>query len=225
MSSYASYAKSSGELTGAMDALIDTLDGDAQEQKLEYMRELKAVTPEALAAAADMYQKLSENGIRSTAGSASMINANADLYDVILNPFNAQDASQIALNDLPEDHPHYAAVRFVFENGFMAAQSDDAFGVDSPATVGDVCAAMYVMIGGSPNAAEEAYEFLAGYGLVPAEYALDTELTYAMSDELIIGIVSAAFGVDLESDVTEETANQIMTRGELAEQIMMLNAE
>ena len=225
MSSYASYAKSSGELTGAMTALIDTLNGDAQEQKLEYMRELKAVTPEALAAAADMYQKLSENGIRSTAGSASMINANADLYDVILNPFNAQDASQIALNDLPEDHPHYAAVRFVFENGFMAAQSDDAFGVDSPATVGDVCAAMYVMIGGSPNAAEEAYEFLAGYGLVPAEYALDTELTYAMSDELIIGIVSAAFGVDLESDVTEETANQIMTRGELAEQIMMLNAE
>ena len=225
MSSYASYAKSSGELTSAMTAVVDTLNGDSQLDKLKYMRELKAVTPEALAAAAYMYQKLSENGIRSTAGSASMINANADLYDVILNPFNAQDASQIVLADLPEDHPHYAAVRYVFENGLMAAQSDDAFGVDSPATVGDLCAAIYVMIGGSPNAAEEAYEFLAGYGLVPAEYAIDTEMTNAISDELIINIVSAVYGVVLESDVTEETANVIMTRGELAEQIKMLNEE
>ena len=225
MSSYSGYAKSSGELTGAMNAVVDVMDGKSQEETLEYMRELKAVTPEALQAAADMYQKLSENGVRSTAGSASMINANADLYDMILNPFNAQDASQVTLNDLPEDHPHYAAARFAFENGFMAAKSDDAFGVDEPATVGDVCAALYVMLGGSPNAPDEAYAFLAGYGLIPDGCEVDTELTNALSDDIIINVVAAAYGVQLESDVTAETADLTQTRGELAEQIMALNAE
>ncbi len=222
MSSYANYAKSSGELTGAMNAVVTTLNGDSQEDTLEYMRELKAVTPEALAAAADMYQKLSENGVRSTAGSASMINANADLYDVILNPFNAQDASQVVLTDLPEDHPYYTFVRYAFENGLMAAQSEDTFGVDNPGTVGDLCAAMYVMLGGDPNVPEEAYEFFAGAELIPEGCEIGTELTKGLSDELIIAFADAAYEVKLESDVTEETAGQILTRGELAEQILAL---
>ena len=229
MSSYAAYAKSSGELTGAMNALINILNGDPQDLNVEYMRELKAVTPEAIKAAADMYQKLCENGIRSTAGSASAINANAELYDVILNPFNAQDPSKIELTDLPEEHPHYAAVRFVFENGLMAPKSEDTFGVDSEATVGDLCAPLYMLIGGGPNAPEEAHAFLASYELVPADSTVDTPLTNALSDKIIIDFVAAAFGAQLESDVTEETADVVMTRGELAEQITllqnMLNAE
>ncbi len=223
MSSYAVYAKSSGELTGAMNAVVTTMNGDKQEDTLEYMRELKAVTPEAVKAAADMFQKLSENGVRSTAGSAAMINANADLYDVILNPFNAKDATQVSLTDLPEDHPHYAAARYVFENGLMAPLTDDTFGVEDPATVGDVSAALYAMIGGAPNAPDEAFQFLAQNGLMPDGYTVETQLTNAMSDDFIISFVAAAAGVQLESDVTEETADVLQTRGELAEQIMMLN--
>lgn len=181
------------------------------------------VTPEAVKAAADMFQKLSENGVRSTAGSAAMINANADLYDVILNPFNAKDATQVSLTDLPEDHPHYAAARYVFENGLMAPLTDDTFGVEDPATVGDVSAALYTMIGGAPNAPDEAFQFLAQNGLMPDGYTVETQLTNAMSDDFIISFVAAAAGVQLESDVTEETADVLQTRGELAEQIMMLN--
>ena len=160
--------------------------------------------------------------MRSTAGSAAAINANADLYDVILNPFNAQDASQTVFTDLPEDHPHYAAVRFAFENGYMAAQGEDVFGTDSEANVGDLCATLYVIAGGGPNAPEEGYQLLAQYGMVPADVTPDMPLTNKLCDTIIINFVSLAYGVQLESDVTEETADLVMTRGELAEQIKAL---
>ena len=225
MSAYAGYAKSSGELTSAMDAVVGTLNGDPKDQKLEYMRELKAVTPEALTAAADMYQKLCENGTRSTAGSASAINANADLYEVILNPFNAQDASQVVLTDVPEDNAHYKAVRHVFENSYMAPLTDDTFGVDDPATLGDLCAALYVLIGGNPNQPADAHAFLAGYGLVPADSTPETPLTNQLSDSVIIDYAMAVFGVEMTSDVTEENADAVMTRGELAEEVYVLTAD
>ena len=106
LSAYSGFAMPEGELTGAMSAVVGILNGDSQEDTLEYMRELKAVTPEALQTAADMYEKLCENGVRSTAGSASMINANADLYEVILNPFNAKDATAKKRYGVIADYMH-----------------------------------------------------------------------------------------------------------------------
>ncbi|MDO5326992.1 MAG: insulinase family protein [Clostridia bacterium] len=220
LNSYASLAKGSGELTGANDAVDRTVSG-LENKTLEYMRQLKTVTPEAVKAAAEIYQKLWDNGVHSTAGSASAINANADLYDVILNPFGAVDASEVELTDVTEGGEYYEAVRFVFENGLMAANYEDAFGVDDPATAGDLVGALYVMIGGTPNAPEEAIAYLGQFGIVPEGVTADTVITNGMSDEIFVNF-GAAVGLPLEADAPNETTDQPITRGALAEQIQML---
>ena len=221
MSSYSELAMSAGELTGAISAIEDALAGKNPERVLDYMRQLKAVTPETVKAAAEIYRKAWENGVHSTAGSASAINANADLYDVILNPFNAQDASQKELTDAAEGSEHYEAVRFVFENGMMAAKTEDTFGVDEPAVAGDLYAALYVMIGGSPNAPEEAMAYLSQFGLVPDGLEADTVLTNGMSDQIFVAF-GGAIGLQLTADEPNETTDQPISRGMLAEAVYML---
>ena len=204
-----------------MAAAVNLIDGEGQEKTLEYMQQLKSVTPESMANAAELYQKLWDNGVHSTAGSASAINANADLYDVILNPFNAQDASQVTLSDVTEDYEYYEAVRTVYENGLMAPASDDAFGVDDPATVGDLVGAFYVMIGGPAGNPEEAVAYLGQFGIVPDGAEAGTEMTHGMSDQIFVAF-GEAVGLPLEADEPNETTDQIITRGELADQIKML---
>ncbi|MCR5160276.1 MAG: insulinase family protein [Lachnospiraceae bacterium] len=94
MSCYAYYAKPQGVLAGAVNAMATELKGDEQEITLDYMREIKAVTAEDLAGYADVYSALIENGAISTTGSASVLKANADLYDVILAPFASAAESE-----------------------------------------------------------------------------------------------------------------------------------
>ena len=221
LNNYSDLAKGSGELAGAVSAISSILSGFGQERTLKYMRQLKAVTPETVKAAADLYQKAWDEGVHSTAGSAAAINGNADLYDVILNPFGAKDASQVDLADVPEGSEFYEAVRFVFENGLMAPLSEDAFGVDEASTAGDLFAALYVIIGGSPNAPEEAMEYLGQFGLVPEGLEADTVLTHGMSDTIFVAF-GAAIGLPLQADEPNETTDQPITRGEMAQQIDML---
>lgn len=221
MGLYSSLAKEDGELAGAVGAIGTVIEGKAQDKNLEYMKQLKAVTPESVQAAVAMYQKAWDNGVHSTAGSAAAIYANAELFDVILNPFGAVDASQVELTDVPEGSEFYDAVRFVFEESLMAARSEDTFGVDETATAGDLYGALYVIIGGSPNAAEEAMEYLGQYGLVPEGLTVDTELTHGMSDEIFV-MFGAAIGLQLQADEPNETTDQPITRGEEADQIMLL---
>jgi len=209
LSSYVSYAKGSGELTGAVNAISSTIYGIPQDKPLEYMRQLKAVTPEAVKAAADLYQKAWENGVHSTAGSAAAINANAELFDVILNPFNAKDASQVEFSDVPEGNEYYDAVRFVFENGLMTAKSDDAFGLEDAANVGDLLAGVYACFGGPANAAEDAREWLAGYGLVAADEDLNADL----NEEFLCHILADGVGLGIATD----TPDAIVNRGDLAD--------
>ncbi len=224
MSAYSQLSQSSGELTGAIGAAVSILNGDPQDLRLKYMRELKTITPEAVTAASEMFRKLSESGIRSTAGSAAMINENADRYDVILNPFNAQDASQVTLTDVPEDAPWYADVRYAFENGLMLPVSEDAFGPENTATISDLYMGLYVLIGGGQDA-EEAYAALTGYGLVPADYAPDTELTYAMNEEILAGFMLMATGEPMpeEAKLPADQPDAAMTRAALAAQLRLLN--
>ena len=214
LSSYSGYALSEGELSGALDAMVAAIDGEPQDKALDYMRQLKALSPESMAACAEMYQKLVETGIRSTAGSASMINAHADLYDVILNPFNAQDASAVEFVDVPEDNEYYEAVRFAFENALMSAKTEDTFGVDEPATVGDYMAAIYSYMGGAPNSPVDARDWLASYGLVEEDLDVETELT----EEFLCFIMQNGLGVGLSTD-TPET---VVTRGDLADLLLMV---
>ena len=222
MSAYAGYAKSTGELTSAMNAVISLLNGEPQDRQLQYMRQLKSVTPETMERAADMFEKLSANGVRATAGSAAAINANSDLYDVILNPFNAQDMTQVVLDDVKEGQPHYEAMRFAFENGLMGLQGENTFGADAPATVGDLYAAIYVMIGGE-YAPEEAYNGVIEYGLAPAEYAFDAIVTRAICDGVFGDFADMIFGVEMPALSEVEADDTPVTRGELAEQIKFLS--
>ena len=134
--------------------------------------------PETLERYAEMHKKLSENGARATVGAASVIAADEDLYGLVLNPLGVQDATQVELTDVPGEHPCYEVVRYVFERGYMAPLTEEAFGVDEAATTGDLLTALYVMIGGQAGA-EEARAFFAGYGMTTEDVDLYEGVTAA----------------------------------------------
>ena len=213
MNAYSEYAKPMGELSGAADAALDALQGKDPARRLEWMRQLKQVTPESVKADAALYAGLCENGARMTAGAASAINANADLFDAILNPFGAVDATQIQFSDAAEGSDHYEAVRFAFENGMMKPASDDAFGVDDPATQGDLLAAANVLIGGECDAHEALAAFVE-YGLA----SNDTDLGATLAADDFWGMMSALTG-DTVPATFEPADPAAVTRGELAEML------
>ena len=221
LSSYSAYAMPSGELSGALNAAMCALQGESQEKPLEYMRQLKEITPESIADFAEVYRKLSEDGVLATAGPASAIEANADLYEVVLNPFGVVDTTAIELSDVAEDHPQYEAVRFVFDNGLMAVKegTEDEFGVDDPATVADIMGAMYAYIGGARDP-EEALGLFASYGIASPEMVLEDELTGETAVQLL-GSLAGAFGVDW----TAEADDTVLTRGDLAELFLRFDSE
>jgi hypothetical protein len=200
-----------GELSGAANAAVDALQGLDPGRILEWMRQLKQLTPEAVHADAGVYEKLAENGARMTAGAASAINENAGLFDAILNPFGAVDATQVELKDAAEGETHYDAVRFAFEEGFMAPLSEDDFGVNDPATQGDLLAALYVLVGGNLDA-DEALAAFVEYGLVTD----DTDLDAPILPEDIWGLLSAVVGKEI-APMTETAQSDVVTRAELAE--------
>ena len=221
LSNYAELAKGSGELTGAVDVISSTVSGIPQEKVLAYMEQLKAVTPESVKAAAALYQKAWDHGVHSTAGSAAAINANADLYDVILNPFGAKDNSQVELSDIAQGDAYYEAVRFVFENGLMEARAEDAFGVAEDATVGEWALAVYQLLGGA-GSQEEAVEALASVGML----APDSDPAAVMSRTDLIGscnILCQLAQVENMDTTLPESKNENASRGDMALILMRLN--
>ena len=134
LSSYSTYATPEGELSGAITAITSRLSEEPEDLKLQYMRELKALTPEALQAYAVAYEALMEKGLRFTSGGAAAIGAHEELFDAVLNPFGTVDTSAdpATLGDLacelfplftgeagtPED-----AVVFFAENGLLDPES------------------------------------------------------------------------------------------------------
>ena len=91
MSVYTSYARSGGALSGAMEAIDFHAMGLPDDFTLKCMKTLKTMTPESLRTYAPAVRKLVEAGARFTAGGAVAINAEAERYDVILNPFGADE--------------------------------------------------------------------------------------------------------------------------------------
>ena len=207
MGAYSNLAKPAGELTGAVRVIEETMEGKDPEWKVAYMRQLKKVTPETVKAAAEIYRKAWENGTRSTAGSAAAINANADLYEVIMNPFNAKDLSDAEFTDLPEDHEYYAVVKAAMADGLMAPLSETAFGVDEPATVADFLGGVYVLVGGPAADAQACLELLAQYGLMDPATDLAAPLTEQFACDLLM---------NLGSPMSTDDPEHVMTRGELA---------
>ena len=215
LNNYSSLAAGSGELSGAVSAISYVLGNVSQEEPLEYMRQLKSVTPDKVREAAALYQAAWDNGVHSTAGSMAAISAHTDLYDVILNPFNANDPTQVELTDVPKDSEIYDAVRFVFESGMMQPLTADTFGVDENATVGDFLGALFTLMGGPVNDPEGARGWLAGYGLVEEDQDLDADLT----EELLCFVLVNGLGVGLSTD----TPDAAVSRGDLADLMYQIN--
>ena len=118
------------------------------------------------------------------------------------------------LADAPEGSEHYEAVRFAFEQGMMDPAAEDAFGVDAPANLGDLLAAVNVLIGGGKDA-DAALAALSDYGLV--DPGADLSAPVAPGD--VWPLLSALVGQNLEP-LTETADPDAVTRGELAEMLM-----
>ena len=125
-----------------------------------------------------------------------------------------------AFTDAAEGSEHYEAVRFVFENGLMAPKAEDAFGVDEEANVGDLTYALCILAGLPVSSGEEAVATLAQYGIVPADVDASTALSMRLNDTIFVAF-GQAVGLSLTADEPNETYDNPMTRGELAEQIKL----
>ncbi len=178
LSAYAFYAQPAGELAGAVNAIFNVIDGVPQDKALGKMQALKALKAEDVAGYVDMYRKLAEKGVRYTAGGMGAIEENADLFDAVLNPFGAIDPRSVVFEDCLEGHPQYEAVRYCYEKKLLAPAAETAFGVDDPAPMADLAAALYSLMGGGTDPAE-ALEVLAQYRILPANAPLDQSVTRA----------------------------------------------
>ena len=214
LSAYPYYAKAEGALSGAKNAALGLLSGEPQDLNLGYMRDLKALTPEAVQGYAAVYEKLVADGVRFTAGGAGAINANAELYETILNPFGAVDASEIELDDLPEGSEHYDAVRCMFEEKLMYPVEGTRFGVDEPATAGDMAIALYSIGIGPTSDPQTALDTLGDYGLLTDAGAAGDPISGASAVKALRTFTKLV-GESYPSGI--QAAEGKLTRGELAE--------
>ena len=209
LSSYAKFAKSEGELSGAVSAAVDTLSGDPLDRKLTYMQDLKKVTPKTIAKYRDMYAKLNKEGVKFTAGPASAINAEADRYEAILNPFGTVDFASQEFEDVGEEDEFYDAVMGAVGAGLMAPVSETRFGAEDPATEGDIATALFVLMGGSADL-DAAIAAFAEFGLFIVE-----------PEDTVTGMELDGFFQWVAGEAwTGEGGNEPLTRAELAVQLM-----
>ena len=214
LSSYTYYATPEGELSGAVSASLDYVEGKDPNAKIEAMKALKALTPESVAAFAEVYAKLAEVGNRGTAGSASTIEANADLYDVVLNPLGVVAQETVAITDIPEDHEYAEAIAAVLDIEAMTAE-DGLFRPDDPATVADMAYAFYVLgFGEKPGDGAEAYDTFVNYGLLIDGADPAAELDFNTLNTQLQHFLLNGYGFAF--DETMEGAGDVATRGELA---------
>ena len=214
LSAYSYYAKSQGELSGAVNAAFDKLlHTDSNALLLEYMQDLKSITVEKLQDFSDIYAKLVTEGMRFTTGSKAAINANEEFIDTILAPFAGDE---IDLDDYKEDLPYYDAIGFVLDYNLMYPIGRTVFGVDEPATFGDAAIALYALGIEDTKDAEMALTEIAGYGILPSSALVDDQLTGA-DFENALAVFSSLVGVSYEKSGADDT---VITRGQLAEMIM-----
>ena len=142
-----------------------------------------------------MYQALSDKGHRSTSA-APASSANEALYDRILNPFG-------------QEYPMTAWPMWRRKNGtarrsLCAGQqshvpmSEEAFGIDEAATVGDFTVALFTLAG-MPTSAEEGMMILAQLGVLSAEDKADTVLTRERLADTLCSFLSKAAGQDIQT--------------------------
>ncbi len=87
LSACAALALPEGEISGATLAVSDYLSGRDPARAIEWVHALKAVSAEDITHYAKIYQALLDKGVRSTSGSRSTLEKNAELFDSIVYPF------------------------------------------------------------------------------------------------------------------------------------------
>ena len=219
LSSYAAYAQSAGELAGASNAIFKVIAGEDQAEPLTWMQQLKSIKAEDLSKFVNAYANLVANGVIATAGGAGAIEANAALYENVINPFGAVDPTKVEFTDCTAEHPAYEHVRFAFENGLMLPAGETTFGADEPATLGDIAMACYILLGGGQNP-DEAVAYLAQFGVVPP-----VEASTPISCEDLLGCtlnVGAALGVPVTAELLPAFADASVpaTRADVATMIV-----
>lgn len=215
LSSYAAYAQSAGELAGASNAIFKVIAGEDQAEPLTWMQQLKGIKAEDLSKFVDAYANLVQNGVISTAGGAGAIEANAALYENVINPFGAVDPTKVEFTDCTAEHPAYEYVRFAFENGLMLPAGDTTFGADAPGTLGDFSMACYILLGGGQNP-DEAVAYLAQFGIVPGAPAA-TPLTRDVLTAYMLNF-GTALGMPVTAEMLPafEDATAAATRADVA---------
>ena len=215
LSAYSYYAKGEGELSGAVSAALSALTGEPQDVKLQYMRDLKTLTPEKVKDYAPVFETMVSDGLRFTAGGAGAINANAELYDAIFNPFGSSDKTQVVFEDLPEESEYYEAVRLMFEEGLMLPAEETVFDLESDALVGDMAYALYALgFGETPADLDGARADLGEYGIMAANGANDAALNLSAAEDAFASFNRA---VGLPYKVSGEASDGALSRGEFAE--------
>jgi hypothetical protein len=85
LSSYSVFAMPRGALASAKEALNLRACGEPDDKRLRQMREMKSLTVEDIRALAPAFETMASEGFRSTTGGAAAINANAGLYESIID--------------------------------------------------------------------------------------------------------------------------------------------
>lgn len=83
---YSSISRPFGLLTGAMKAMKDPMIGCSEEMRLQWMKDAKATTVEDIRASADIWDTLTQNGVRSSSGTESSLKSSSELFDVFIYP-------------------------------------------------------------------------------------------------------------------------------------------
>lgn len=201
LSAYSGYATSSGELAGALSALVDTIDGRKQERFLTYMEELKGVTVDKVKSYTQMYEELYNKGLKSTSGGAAVINENAKLYEVILNPFAIKEMPQAELNDVAEDDWFAEGIAFSVDNKFIAPLTETTFGPLEPLTVDVYAKALNEFLGvGAP--AQESIDVFKQYGMLPPDAEADQTMTREEFANFLIAMLKAV-QIDVKEDLQD----------------------
>ena len=89
LSAYAGYAMPQGELSGAYSTALSVIKGQPLDERLQYMRQIKSITPEKVAGYSEVYRRLVTRGMRSSTGPVAGIQKNANLFDAVFRPFAA----------------------------------------------------------------------------------------------------------------------------------------
>ena len=85
LKAFSSYTATTGELSGASNAINNYVMGKSSEDQLKLLQEIKSTTVQDVKDSAAMFEGFLKNGAYSTVGSTEKISANKDLYDSIIS--------------------------------------------------------------------------------------------------------------------------------------------